>query len=229
MSDLASLAAMMGLMFPNGQPGGLPANSAFWLPQQETVVPTGNMPPAREVLPEVTGPLPFYPAERYVKYRHAPETSLTAEDLSQIAAARRQAEKAQILSPELAEQLLPMAMVEGEGLKLGILENQGGYYASRQLMKKLSDMELEEGKDYLTSYIKGEKHVVPLKGSPALAAVILSEKAALKHVGGDVEKAVTAYNIGTPTHWEKVKEARRLLSHPMNEKFYQHFDREYKR
>ncbi len=187
-------------------------------------------------------PVPFYPSDAYVKYNRAPEKTLSNMDISAIAAARKKAEETGVLSPELGEHLLPIAMVEGWGKKMGVLTGGQGFYASRRLMKSLEQMGLEEDKDYVTHYIKGDKHVSPLQASPAFAAVILGEKAALKHVGGDVEKALKAYNGSgraiekvdgreTPADVDvylgKVKAARRLLDHPLNEKIRTHFQREY--
>jgi hypothetical protein len=60
-------------------------------------------------------PLPFVPAQRYVEKNLAPEQTLNHGDVAALAMARRHAEENGVLSPELGEYMLPMAMVEGRG------------------------------------------------------------------------------------------------------------------
>ena len=81
--------------------------------------------PAKRVDP--SAPLPYYPAPRYIAKNQLPETSLTHEDVTAVAKARLRAEKSGVLTPDLGEHLLPMAMVEGRGPNFGIKEENGFY------------------------------------------------------------------------------------------------------
>ncbi len=196
--------------------------------------------PAAE--PQPPKSLPFYPSDRHIKYNQAPEKSLTYDDVEAIAKARRQAEEAGVLTPELGEHLLPIAMTEGWGGKMGVVGGGKGFYASQRFRSALDKMGLEEGKDYSSYFMKGEKYISPIEGSPAMAAVILGEKAKLKQAGGTLEGAVKSYNgkgkameeydgklvpADVDVYWKKVSEAARLLQHPLNAGLVKHFNSVY--
>jgi len=193
--------------------------------------------------------LPFYPSMRYIDRKWAPESSLTTEGVNHIAAARRLAEKTKVLTPELGEHLLPIAMVEGYGAEMGVRQDQA-FYASRRFRDALSKMGLVEGEDYISVYLKGEKHYMPAsnykkpENSPRMAAAILGEKASVARDKGDItaEAAIKRYNgsgsgtedvYGQPVpadvnvYWEKVKEASQMLRHPRNAAFTKHFNTRY--
>lgn len=70
-------------------------------------------------------PLPQYPSPRYVEKNLAPEKTLTYGDVRDLAEARRDAEAAGVISPELGEHMLPMAMVEGRPGNFGINDGNG--------------------------------------------------------------------------------------------------------
>lgn len=198
-----------------------------------------------EKLPkEAIEPLPFYPNNDYIKYNRAPEKTLTTAAVAAIAAARKRAEETGVLTPELGEHLLPMAMVEGENDRIGIIPGRENFYASRRMLKALENMGLEEGKDYISNYHNGEKHVRIMNANPAMAAVILGEKAQLKRVGGDLEKAIKAYNgkgkgterfitgdipADVDVYWDKVQKAKQTLDHPLNYKIKNHYTKAYQK
>lgn len=206
-------------------------------------MPTLTRPRDRGVL--YGDPLPFWPSDRHVKFSQAPEQTLNTNAVASIAAARRLAEETGVLTPELGDHLLPIAMVEGWGTGMGVRGDQG-FYASRRFLGALEKMGLKENEDYRTYYKKGEKFIMPGGGKeenmPRMAAVILGEKASLKHVKGDLLEAIKAYNgKGKATEYvygdavpadvdvylAKVQAARRLLDHPLNAKFNAHFMKEY--
>ena len=187
--------------------------------------------------------LPFYPSERHIKYNQAPEKSLTTDTVESIAKARRLAEETGVLTPELGEHLLPIAMTEGWGAGMGI-KGDNAFYASRRLKDSLAKMGLEDGTDYTTSYVKGEPHISPIPtddNGPRLAAVILGEKSKLKGIK-TVEDAVKRYNgkgkameeyygatvpADVNVYWKKVSESKRLLDHPINAPLRKHFSSVY--
>lgn len=230
------LSALMGLAFPNGMPMGMPQQQPL---QQATM----------QAEPELPPPVPFYPSARHIERDWAPEKSIDEISLTKIADARRLAEKTGVLTPELGAHLLPMAMVEGWGEGMGV-KDTNAFYASRRFQSALDKMGLKEGADYNKTLINGEPHIMPYpKGGngPALAAVILGEKAKLR---GDpsIEGAIKRYNgagkaieeEGNPgdlhytrtpadvnVYWKKVQEAKRMLEHPSNAPFVAAFNARY--
>ena len=210
-----------------------------WLtPAQPTPMPQ----PSWEAAPAVQeGPIPFHPSEKSL--RQAPEKSLTAEHISTIAKARRLAEEKGVLTPELGDHLLPMAMTEGWGPTMGV-RTDNAFYASPRFKKSLEHMGMQDEKDYFTTYIRGEPHVIPRPNSangPSWAAAILGEKAKLQGVRTP-EDAVKRYNgkgkamenadgelvpADVDVYWKKVQEARRLLTHEKNAPFYEHYMKAY--
>lgn len=108
-----------------------------------TVAGINNNPAAPDVNFDPTQPIPLYPSSRYVDPDKplAPEKTLTYNDVAGIAAARKIAEKNGVLTPELGEHLLPMAMVEGRGGNFGVkTDNQ--FYAKPSTVKRFKDMGL---------------------------------------------------------------------------------------
>lgn len=186
--------------------------------------------------------VPFYPSEAHIKYKWAPEQTLQPEVVDSIAKARRMAETSGVLTSELGEHLLPIAMVEGWGGSMGINGGTKDYYASRRMLNSLDKMGLMEGKDFDTYSSNGDKYVEIKRSSPAMAAVLLSEKAKLKMAGGTVEGAVKAYNgygkaqeemygdtvpADVDVYWNKIQTAKRLLAHPLNQQLKDRFERAY--
>jgi hypothetical protein len=116
----------------------------------------------------------------------------------------------------------------------------------------MNKMGLEEEKDFVPVYIKGEKHYMPAirdserwtKG-PKVAAVILAEKAAAARARGNdsVEHAIKRYNgkgsameeIGygefqqadVNQYWKKIQEAKILLGHPKNAALRDYYNSRY--
>ena len=207
--------------------------------------PTAPATPPMEP-PNSTGwqPVPYYPAMKYVDKGWPAEQKLTQEGLSSIAAARRQAEAGGVLSPELGDMLLPIAMTEGWGQGMGV-KDTNAFYASPRFKESLRVMKLEEGRDYQTTYVKGAKHFIPMptdENGPRLAAAILGEKAKLKGVK-TVEDAIKRYNgkgkatedyygetvpADVNVYWKKVSEAKKMLAHPHNAALVKHYDTAYK-
>ena len=187
--------------------------------------------------------LPFHPSD--LSLRQAPESSLTAKHVTDIARARRLAESHGVLTPELGEYFLPMAMTEGWGSTMGV-KTDNAFYASPRFKTMVNQMELKEGKDYSLKKIKGEPHIAPHvteENGPRWAATILGEKSRLKGVM-TAEDAVKRYNgQGTATEYvgyddtpvpadvnvylKKVQKAKELLAHPKNSVLSNHFNSQY--
>lgn len=218
-----------------------PPTEVFSSPQQPL--------PEAPVSPQEPRQLPFYPSERYIKYNRAPETSLTDQHVSAIAKAAKMAENTGTLSPELSKYLLPIAMTEGWGGNMGVLQSdKNAFYASKRFQRFAENMGLKEGDDLTPIYVKGEKHYVPnqnAENGPRLAAAILAEKAAQARQRGDssVDTAIMRYNgkgkateeyygelvpADTAVYLRKVKEAERLLQHPVNADIWGHYQKEYR-
>jgi hypothetical protein len=85
--------------------------------------------------------LPHYPASRYVEKNLAPEKTLTYGDVSAIARAQKLAEQKGVLTPEVAQHMLPMAMVEGRSGNFGIL-SENGFNPTPTTLKRFKDMGL---------------------------------------------------------------------------------------
>ena len=203
----------------------------------------GLMPPAIS-----EAPMPFYPARRYVDKNLAPEQSLRHTDIAALAKARRLAEAQGVLPPDLAEHLLPMAMVEGRSGNHGILQN-GAFYAKPQTVDRFKKMGLEtEGAFAPLAFqdIPGKgKHIGPsgkMAGDPdsyaRIMAAILGDKAALVPKG-DTDAAVKRYNgkgravenadgqtqqADVDVYLSKVKRAREMLAHPKNKPLLDYFN-----
>ena len=242
------ISQMMGLMFPNGQPAGTPQLAASpKVRAQQQLQSAENAEPI-----DPSAPIPFHPSQKSLT--QAPEMSLTGMDISRIAAAQKRAVERGVLSPELAKYMLSMAMVEGHSDRLGVrvgnemeIDPNVGFYASRRFKNSLSEMGLEEGKDYFTYQAKDksqkmQNYIQPLEGSPAMSAAILGEKAKLKAAGGTVEGALKTYNgkgkaienvpNGKPVtadakrYLARLLEAHELLSHPSNARIVGYHARE---
>lgn len=235
------MSQMMGLMYPNGQPAGAPPRPRAQAQQQ-----LQGMEEMEPVNPDLS--IPFSPSQRYIDEGSKQEESLNGYDVDSIAAAHKRAVDRGVLSPELAKYLLPMSMVEGRGADMGVktgkktdIDPSVGFYASQRFKHSLSEMGMEEGVDYFTyravdkldKMRKMQTYIQPIGGSPAMAAVILGEKAQLKIAGGTLEGAIKAYNgNGTAIEYidgkpipadakrylAKVLEAEKLLAHPDNER-----------
>lgn len=231
------ISQMMGLMYPNGQPAGAPQMPM--LPKAEAQERLQSVEKAEPA--DLSAPIPFYPSRKSLT--QDPEMSLTGADVSSIAAAQKRAVERGVLSPKLAEYMLAIAMTEGHSARMGVISGNptnidpdAGFYASQRFKHSLSEMGLEEGKDYFTYRAKDrsnkmQNYIQPLQGSPAMAAAILGEKAKLQIAGGTDEGAIKAYNgkgkateyiygkeipADTKRYLAKVLEARELYSHPSN-------------
>lgn len=189
--------------------------------------------------------LPFHPSD--LSLRQDPEKTLNTRDVADIARARRQAESYGIITPELGEYLLPMAMIEGWGSTMGV-KNDNSFYASTRFKKMTEQMGLKKDQDYTLTKIKGEPRISPIvtkENGPRWAATVLGEKSRLKGVVTP-EDAVKRYNgKGTATeyvgyddtpvpadvsvYWKKIQKAQELLEHPKNSSIFNHFNNEYGR
>jgi hypothetical protein len=222
MNDMQVLGMLLGGAFPNGQPTPLMQLRA---PQEQAV--------------EAPSPaVPFYPNARYLQKKWAPEQSLTLQDLSAIARASQTAGEQGVLSKELLEYVLPIAMVEGRGAGMGVLMDQPRY-ASRRFTETLQKMGLQEGEDYEKISHRGEPHYRFLGDGydPRRALAVLAEKAAVAQAKGSTrpEDVVKLYNgrgraveelgngrwqqADVNTYWSKVQAALHALAFPENAKF----------
>lgn len=172
--------------------------------------------PAPKKAVDPLSPLPYYPAPHYMEHNLAPETSLSYDAVTALAKARRLAESKGVLTPDLGEHLLPMAMVEGHGGGFGIVhptsdtDTSVGFYAKPETTARFKKMGLSIANEsdlaqtgisanlLLRKDAKGDKFYVPgdndNESGARLMAAVLADKAALKKSGGTVEGAVKLYN-----------------------------------
>ena len=95
-----------------------------------------------ERAPAAWEPVPHYPSPKYIEKNFAPEKTLTYGDISSLAEARKHAETVGVLTPALAEHLLPMAIVEGRSGNFGV--NQGNAFSAKpSTLKRFRDMGLQ--------------------------------------------------------------------------------------
>lgn len=188
-------------------------------------------------------PLMYYPSQYSIDKGQKGESLLNRRNVAAIAEARRLAESSGILTPELGEHLLPIAMTEGWGQGMGVKsEPKNAFYASRRFNDIINKMGLKPGVDFNDLYIpkkqkdgsmRDELHYEPVvndTNGPRMAAAILAEKSQLQGVK-TYEDAIKRYN-GKKPGWEeyqgeriwadpvhylkKVKEANTALAHPKN-------------
>lgn len=207
-------------------------------------------PPQQAVEPDPEARVPHYPLRRYAEQNLAPEQTLRYRDIAALARARRQAEETGVLSPELAEHLLPMAMTEGRSGNFGIVQ-EGAFYAKPKTLDRFKKMGLDPADQGAFAPVafkdipgKG-RHIGPsgnaIGDSDAYArimAAILADKAALGQPG-DVEGAVMRYNgkgraieefdgvrqqADVNVYLDKVKQAREMLAHPKNKQLLDYFN-----
>lgn len=197
------------------------------------------------------GKIPHFPAKRYVEKNLAPEVNLSYRDIAALAKARRVAEQNGVLPPALAEQMLPMALVEGRSGNFGILQN-GAFYAKPQTVDRFKKMGLETEGAFAPVEMRDVsgkgKHIGPsgnVAGDPdayaRIMAAILAEKASLVPKG-DTDAAVKRYNgkgraiedadgvkmqADVDVYLKKVREAREMLAHPKNKPLLDYFNQHY--
>ena len=195
-------------------------------------------PRAETPAPAVSPPdeaIPFYPTEKYLARNWAPDTGLLHAHIRDIAAASRLAEERGVLTPELAQHMLPIAMVENRGRGMGVFQGEkNALYASQRVRKKISDMGLDLDKDFVSYWKKGDRMLMPGDLSdellPRFSAIWLSEKA---RNAKSLEEATKLYNgkgraledlghgevqqADTGVYWGKIQEAVKMLKHPANE------------
>lgn len=196
--------------------------------------------------------VPVYPSQRYIEKNWAPEKKLRFRDIEALGRARRQAEQTGVLAPDLAENMLPMAITEGRGGNYGILQNSA-FYAKPATVDRFKKMGLETDGAFAPlafQDIPGKgKHIGP-SGFQAgnsdvyarIMAAIMGEKAALVPKG-DTDAAVKRYNgkgraiedvdgvkqrADVDAYLSKVKQAREMLAHPKNKLLLDYFNSSYK-
>jgi hypothetical protein len=157
--------------------------------------------------------LSYYPNEKYIHKNWAPE-EYGRSDLEAIARAEKLARSKGILSPELAAQFMPLALIENTPSH-GVVDGAFGYPQNARRNAMLKAM----GLGYKSGNTPDER--------ARMAAAVLAEKAAL--YGND--KAVERYNgkgraveeyygevaqADAPNHVRKVQEMQKMLNHPKN-------------
>lgn len=107
-----------------------------------------------------SGLLGYYPSEKYISRNWAPET-IGAGNLKHLAVAQAQAVKTGLLTQQLAEAMLPIALIEGNGSNYGIVNSTYGYPPNPQRDKSLAKMGLR---------------VVDYPGKPAPAPAMMTDE-----------------------------------------------------
>lgn len=96
----------------------------------------------------------YFPNEKYVRRNWAGE-KINSGVLENLAKAQRLAVKQGLLSPGLAESLLPIAMVEGHGEQLGILPHQYPPTAERDAMFNKMGLNVVDFRDVMAAQKSG--------------------------------------------------------------------------
>jgi hypothetical protein len=195
--------------------------------------------------------IPYYPSKRHVTpdkngYPQAPEVKLTYNDVRNIAQARNEAISSGVLTKDLAEHLLPMAMVEGHPANFGIKNNNEFYNhkSTRDFFTKMGLTVDTEDKKPDIAINKERNMLYPAKsmetslGAARTMAAIVAEKArvaksqvpeiAIKKYNGKGKAIENDFGLAVPAdvnkYWSKVQEARELLPHPLNKDFYDFYN-----
>lgn len=110
------------------------------------------------------GLLNYYPSEKYIRKNWAPE-QIGQGNIEPLAKAQKMAVAKGLLSPQLANAMLPIALVEGNG-NYGIVDGRYGYPPNPKRDKMLADMGLRVI-DYDGQTSNG--------GIPSVAAMVTSK------------------------------------------------------
>jgi hypothetical protein len=100
---------------------------------------------------KMAGTLSFYPSEKYLKKNWAPE-KIPVNTLKHLASAQRRAVEQGVISPNLANKMLPNTLVEGWDTGYGVVGGTYGYPASKERDAILQKMGLVVS-DYPTNNV----------------------------------------------------------------------------
>lgn len=195
--------------------------------------------------PPISSPreaIPYFPSQRYVDKKLAPEIKLGVDDWSSLAQAQKLAVDKGVLHPSLAAVIPAMAMVEGHPRNYGV-KGDIGFYPSPATVDIFNKMGFKVNKDFT---IATESNPDPLtrediptvkmlrltssaRDEPAkLMTTILaikargaeSDDAAIKLYNGKGKATELVDNVKVPanvdTYLKKVREAEAMLEHPAN-------------
>lgn len=186
---------------------------------------------------QAADPFPFYPSDKHLQKNLAPEKTLGRKELERLKSARNKAIEMEVLDPELADYMLPIAMVEGRPNSYGIMHDNK-FYASPTNKRLFAQMGIpledlskhyDRGEEvpqntappfYIAKDKRGDKFIHFGQGAdqykPELMAVIL----AIKNQGSSgIHETLERWNgAGEQArhHREKVMRASELLDHPKN-------------
>lgn len=107
--------------------------------------------------------IPHYPAQRYIDKNLAPEKNITQQDIFHLGKARQLAEQQGLISPQLGEHLLPIAMIEGRGGNFGM--NPGSIYAHPKTVENFRKLGLNI-RDETTNQYVSQPSLGPLEIRP---------------------------------------------------------------
>jgi hypothetical protein len=129
------------------------------------------------LIQSITGTMPditYYPQKRYIEKNLAPESSLTKADFAALALAQRRAVETGVLTPELAKQMIPMAITEGWSANHGVREDLM-LYASPQNIERFKKMGLTIAQEHEvlsaangTSFTMGRSSMMNDQATPSL-------------------------------------------------------------
>ena len=189
----------------------------------------------------MAGLLDYIPSDKYIRKGWKPE-QIDESTLANLAKAQALAQKVGLLSPNLANQMLPNALVEGWS-NYGVVDNKLGYPPNKRRDDAFEKMGMTVANSDAPQVIKNWSHVLrdtkegywlpqvthSQQNAAKLAAITLAEKAKL--YGED--KAIERWNgrgraiedvdgslvqADSANHARKVAEMARLLQHPSNAK-----------
>ena len=167
------------------------------------------------------GIVPYYPSQRHIEKNLAPEQNMAHMSLDALANANQVARKNGLMSPQLADRMLPTMLVEG-----GIGINHWGYPDTPKYRDILTKAGLPPTRAELIDLpSKGTTYDRDVIGAKMMHALMAAKAA---QYGDDL--AVERWNgkgtnaklgADASNHYRKVLETEALLKHPKNKELTQ--------
>jgi hypothetical protein len=162
------------------------------------------------------GVVPYYPSQRHIEKNLAPEQNMSRMGLEALAQANQEARKNKLMSPSLADKMLPTTLVEGGAINI----NGWGYPDTpkyREILTRAGLPPTREGIIDLPRDTTYDQTLIQAKLMHALMAAKASqygEDKALERWNGKGTNA--RLGADSANHYRKVLETDAMLKHPKN-------------
>lgn len=170
------------------------------------------------------GVVPHYPSQRHIEKNLAPEQNMSKMGLEALAQANQVARKNKLMSPSLADKMLPTTLVEGGAISI----NNWGYPDTpkyRDILTKAGLPPTREGIIDLPRDTTYDQTLIQAKLMHALMAAKAAqygEDKALERWNGKGTNA--RLGADSENHYRKVLETDAMLKHPKNKELVQTWD-----